>query len=280
MTGFGAGIQSQRTGEKVLEAAVALARETWAERLIAAYALGSLAHGGFSIHVSDVDIALILQDPLDGGDAASVNRLASSLKSSGLALADRISVFWGSPATLSGRVNGGRFPPLDRLDLKKYGRLLAGRDVREQAPKPSLRELVVIGAEFSLARLSTPDVMAKLKNPALLAGSDLKSLTKLILFPVRFVFTASTGEVGRNEAAVDHFSKLDKGPAAELARAALTWRYAPPAPGDPSTLDVIARGILPLYRRFLDDHEARLGDYGRHDLAEAFRAWREALGTS
>ena len=43
-------------GDKVLTAAVASARNVWGERLIAAYTLGSLAHGGFSIHVSDIDL--------------------------------------------------------------------------------------------------------------------------------------------------------------------------------------------------------------------------------
>lgn len=272
--------QSRRMGEEVLGAALARARETWGERLVAAYALGSLAHGGFSIHVSDVDIALILQDPLDDQDAAWVNKLSASLRASGPPLADRLSVFWGSLGTLSGSAAGGRFPPLDRLDLKQFGRLLAGRDVREEIPKPGLRELVIVGAEFSLARLSTPEVTAKLKDPAALAASDLKTLTKLVLFPVRFVFTAGTGEVGRNDSAVRHFSGLTAGPAAHLARAALEWRRTPPAQGDRATQDVIARGILPLYRLFLDDHEPRLRAYGRHDLAEAFRAWRERLGTS
>ena len=58
-------------GEKVLTAAVASARDVWGERLVAAYALGSLAHGGFSIHVSDIDLGLILADPLEDQDTAA-----------------------------------------------------------------------------------------------------------------------------------------------------------------------------------------------------------------
>jgi len=279
MPDFRDSTQPQVIGEKVLDAAVALARETWTDRLIAAYALGSLAHGGFSVHVSDVDFGLVLSDPLEDRDAASVSDLSSSLKASGAPLADRLSVFWGSPATLSGLATGGRFPPLDRLDLKQFGRLLAGRDIRDQLPPPSLKELVVIGAEFSLKRLSTREVTAKLKNPAALAGSDLKTLTKLILYPVRFVFTARTGEVGRNESAVDYLTGVTAGSAAELARTALAWRYTPPDPRDHATLDVIERGLLPLYRMFLDDYEVRLRNYGQRDLADAFRMWREQLET-
>ena len=218
--------------------------------------------------------------PLEDRDAESVSDLSSSLKASGTPLADRLSVFWGSLATLSGLATGGRFPPLDRLDLKQFGRLLVGRDIRDQLPQPSLRELVVVGAEFSLKRLSTREVIAKLKNPAALASSDLKTLTKLILFPVRFVFTARTGEVGRNNLAVDYFTGVTTGPAAELARTAFQWRDTPPDPRDHATLDVIERGLLPIYRIFLDDHETRLRDYGEHGLAEAFRAWRQQLESS
>ena len=51
-------------GEAVLAAAVYAYRAALGSRLIAGYALGSLAHGGFSPLVSDVDLGLILQDPL------------------------------------------------------------------------------------------------------------------------------------------------------------------------------------------------------------------------
>jgi hypothetical protein len=37
---------------------------SFTRRLIAGYALGSLAHGGFSPLVSDVDLGLILEDPV------------------------------------------------------------------------------------------------------------------------------------------------------------------------------------------------------------------------
>jgi len=43
----------QGSGENVLREAVRLAQDHWGDRLVAAYALGSLAHGGFSAYVSD-----------------------------------------------------------------------------------------------------------------------------------------------------------------------------------------------------------------------------------
>lgn len=132
-----------RAGERVLMHAVELARTVWGQRLVAAYALGSLAHGGFSIHVSDVDLGIVLRDPLDEGDAKAVDQLSIEVKASGDPLAERLSVYWGSLGTLSGIASGGRFPPLDVQDLKQYGRLLAGRDVRSQLQSPTLRKLVV-----------------------------------------------------------------------------------------------------------------------------------------
>ena len=269
----------EAVGKKVLTAALDRAKDTRGERLIAAYALGSLAHGGFSIHVSDVDLGLILDDPIVDQDTEEMADLSAAIKASEIPLATRLSVFWGSISTLSGQASGGRFPPLDRLDLIKYGRLLAGPDIREQLPSPSVRDLVVVGAEFALRVLSKPEVIAELKNPEILAASDLIPLTKHVLFPVRFFFTAGTGEVGMNDSAVKYFISETTGPAAQLAQKTLEWRYAPPEPGDPATLKVLEDGLIPLYLVFLDDYESRLRDYGRTDLAEDFCAWREQLVT-
>jgi hypothetical protein len=46
----------------VLADAVAFSRAAFGGRLIACYALGSLAHGGFNALVSDVDLGLIIRD--------------------------------------------------------------------------------------------------------------------------------------------------------------------------------------------------------------------------
>src|SRR5581483_6775609 len=121
---------NEAPGNAVLDQAVQLARAAWGERLVAAYALGSLAHGGLSALVSDVDLGLVLADPLLAEDATRVAEVAERVGASGVPLADRLSIFWGTPASLRGEVAGGRFPPLDRLDLLRYGQLRAGRDAR------------------------------------------------------------------------------------------------------------------------------------------------------
>jgi hypothetical protein len=100
--------------EAVLAEATEAYRRALGNRLVAAYALGSLAHGGFSPLVSDVDLGLVLADPLRPTDAGTVEQIAAALQSGGSALHERLSVFWGTPSTLGGQAPGGRFPPLDR----------------------------------------------------------------------------------------------------------------------------------------------------------------------
>jgi hypothetical protein len=270
-------VSGEVVGERVLADAVRLAADTWGPRLLAAYALGSLAHGGFSAHVSDVDLGLVLSDPLQAQDAQAMEALASAVKAGGAALADRLSIFWGSPATLSGEATGGRFPPLDRLDLKQYGRLLLGQDMRARLPAPTQHELIIAGADFALQALATPEVSAELRDPARLVDAGVRTLTKMVLFPVRFLFTAQTGQIGRNEAAVAHFTAVETGPDADLARAAFAWRKEPPDPGDRAVLDLLERGLLPLYRRFLDEYATRLRHYGEVDRARAVEEWQRRL---
>ncbi len=141
---------SQADADSILAQAADAYRAAFGARLVAAYALGSLAHGGFSPLVSDIDLGLIVADPLRPGDAAAIQAVADAERSAGSELAERLSVFWGTPATLRGEREGGRFPALDRLDLLENGRLLSGRDARAGLSRPSSGELVITGSEFAL----------------------------------------------------------------------------------------------------------------------------------
>ena len=137
----------------MLVRAVAVYQRALGSRLIAAYTLGSLAHGGFSRLVSDVDLGLVLEDPLRPTDRLTIRKVARSLRAGGPALDERLSVFWGTPSTLGGHGSGGRFPPLDRLDLIDHGRLITGDDARSSMARPDQTELLVAGAEFALGYL-------------------------------------------------------------------------------------------------------------------------------
>jgi hypothetical protein len=279
-------------GEAVLVRAVAAYRAALGSRLIAGYALGSLAHGGFSPLVSDVDLGLILEDPVRATDRLTIRTAARSVRAGGSALDQRLSVFWGTPATLQGQRRGGRFPPLDRLDLLEYGRLLTGTDARSAVARPDRTELLVAGAEFALGylggaarlpdRLRRPlsrsrddDVLTEIRTPSRLVSAGPRRVTKIVLFPVRFLFTAQTGQVGTNTLAARHYLASPDAPATSLVAAALAWRLEPPADGEAAAL--LGRELVPLYVHYIDDHVARLRAVGHHRLADRFHRWRTRL---
>ena len=273
-------------GEAVLERAVTAYAGALGDRLVAGYALGSLAHGGFSPLVSDVDLGLILADPLRAGDHATIGDVARAVRASGPGLPERLSVFWGTPSTLSGQVPGGRFPPLDRLDLLEHGRLLTGRDARQTAARPDRTELLVAGARFALGSLSgtgsgtgppaDASVLDEIAAPSRLVSGGPRRLTKIVLFPVRFLYTAATGQAGLTALAVEHYLATQGAPAAALVTAALAWRTHPPA--DATEAAALAeRELIPLYVYYIDDHVPRLLAAGQHELADRFRQWRARL---
>jgi hypothetical protein len=69
-------------GERVLAEAAEAYRVALGDRLLAAYALGSLAHGGFSELVSDIDLGLIVSDPLRPEDDETIEAIARAEKRS------------------------------------------------------------------------------------------------------------------------------------------------------------------------------------------------------
>ena len=277
----------------MLASAISAYREALGARLIAGYALGSLAHGGFSPLVSDVDLGLILQDPVRAKDRLTIRTAARSVRAGGPGLHERLSVFWGTPSTLRGQGRGGRFPPLDRLDLLDYGRLLTGQDARSSVARPEQAELLVAGAEFALGylggarqlpgrladwarpRLRDDNVLNEIRTPSQLVSRGPRRLTKIVLFPVRFLFTAETGQVGTNTLAAGHYLASANAPAATLVTAALAWRLVPPADDEATAL--LSRELIPLYVQYIDDHITRLHAVNRHRLAGSFHRWRTRL---
>lgn len=259
------------SGEDVLADTVRLGRQAMGSRLLAAYALGSLAHGGFSPLVSDVDVALVLADSVLLSDHELLLGVAERVRSIGSPLHRRVSIFWGTRASLEGRTDGGRFPPLDRLCLLEHGRLLAGKDVRDGLPYPGRPELVVTGAQFALDALAE-DVVAYAGRLDLLITAGVRWMTKIVLFPVRFLFTAETGREGTNDAAAQHYLAQPQAPGAALVAAALDWRTN--APPREHAITMLADGYIPLYGHYLVDHIQRLEAYGEPNLAQAFHNWR------
>jgi hypothetical protein len=280
-------------GEAVLAQAVAAYQAALGSRLVAGYALGSLAHGGFSPLVSDVDLGLILEDPPRTKDRLTIRSVARAIRAGGSPLHRRLSVFWGTPAILQGRASGGRFPPLDRLDLLEYGRLLAGRDARAGMARPGQAELLVAGAEFALTSLGgdrnlpgrlrgwgrpgrSGGALGEIRAPSRLVARGVRRTTKIVLFPVRFLFTAATGRVGTNTLAAEHYLASAGVPGTELVAAALGWRLEPPA-DEAAAVGLLSRELVPLYAHYLDDHITRLSAADQKRLADSFRGWRARL---
>jgi hypothetical protein len=282
-------------GFAVLREAVTRYRAVLGARLVAAYALGSLAHGGFSPLVSDVDLGLVLEDPVDPSDLPTIGAVAEAVKAGGTALHERLSVFWGTAETLAGLAAGGRFPPLDRLDLLENGLLLDGTECREGLTGPGPDELLVEGAAFALDFLGPgletgqsassnlgslnpagDEVIEEIRRPEILLKQGTRHLTKIVLFPVRFLFTAATGRVGTNHAAVDYYLANPEAVAPALVAAGLHWRTVPPD-DEPAAVALLERELRPLYLEYIDDHTTRLEDLGSTDLAAAFTAWRRQL---
>ena len=263
-------------GERTLQATVEAARAVFGDRVRACYALGSLAHGGFSALVSDIDFGLLLSDPLLPSDADGVAKVQEKVLQVPGTMADRLSIFWGSPRSLKGELEGGRFPAYDRVDLIRNGRLIFGTEARDPAlPVPSGRELVRSSAEFSFWMRDRFEITAKLLDPRLLIEEGNRGLTKVVLFPPRFLFTADKGEIATNHEAADHYLAHASGPAAELVRQGIRWRTEPIEPAH--ALATLRAGLLPLWHAFLERYEALMLEWNEVQLARQFEAWRRQL---
>ncbi len=189
----------------LLDRFIADAQTVFGQRIQAIYKIGSLgSHGDFSL-CSDVDVALFLDEVRDA-DFEKVQTLWDSLKQSGLAYADRLSVFWsGSPEQFNQGV--GRFPALDRLDLLQHGILLEGKDLRDNFAMPSHQAVVLESKAFIHSFMLTPEKQEELQeNPEAILQKGTRYFTKFVLFPVRLIFTLDhPGILGSNQDAVKHY---------------------------------------------------------------------------
>lgn len=259
--------------EAVLAATHEAAASAFGARLLATLAIGSLGHGGFSPLVSDVDVALLIADPLEPSDAELADTITTTIRSEG-GLAARLSLFWTSPAVLAGHTTGGRLPALDRLDLARHARVLHGAFDPAPIALPTTDQLVIEAVEFALEKLATPEVTAELHDPDRIVAQGARHLTKRVLFPVRFLYTAATGGIGTNEDAVAWYATSGH-PAPDLVATAFGWRTGPVDPEQ--ALALLETGLLPIYDAFVATHVPRMTDLGRPDLADALATWRQAL---
>ena len=277
-----AGIHHPVEGEgwRVLYAGLDAAVSRWGRRLVGAYVLGSLAHGGFAPEASDVDLALILDrvDPeLDQAMAEVRKGVRDRL---GTALASRLSLFWSSWAELALPHPRGRFPLVDRIDLVETGRCLQGDDRRAEVVLPvgedRRQRLVVEAAAFMLDKLAVPAKDRLIADPAVLVALGTREVTKAVLFPVRFLYTLGTGLADGNAPAVRWYASQPEVAAASLASAALVWRDRGLDPD--RTLELLQRELVPLHLELTSRYAQALTSMDFGALVRGLLDWNARLG--
>lgn len=212
-------------GWLVVDAAVRSARERLGAGLLSAYAIGSLAHGGFSPAVSDVDLALLTDDGDAGRDVLSiVAMIAADVRASGLALADRLSIFHAPWVSFGDPPPDSRFPPIDRYDLVVFGILVDGIDHRPAyGVAPDDGEIRQQAVAYALDHVSSVRLAADLRRLED-GGVTVHDATKIVLWPVRLQHVCDTGQATGNAAAVEHYLQLADARHRSLVRDALGWR--------------------------------------------------------
>ena len=260
------------SGWQTLKAVAGLCAETFGDRFLAGYAMGSLARGGFSHLVSDVDFGLLIHGPIVDEDNQFVAAIQQQVIDSELPLRERLSIFWGSPASLRGEEPGGRFPPFDTLDLLEHACLINGRDAREGIPHPPARALEVDGIVFALNYLGAEERMIEYREPARLLDKGKLHLSKTVLYPARFLFTLQTGRVAGNDVAVEKYTDENIGPDVELLKAAYGWRQGESL-DRASAGHLLNNGLAMLYRKFLEAYLQRMREYDEKTLVKRIVAW-------
>ena len=269
------------TGHDILQAAAEAARNRLGGRLEAAYAIGSLAHGGFAPAVSDVDLALVVdRADADAGFAierAHLDALARYAGTPQQVLAERLSIFWSDWAHLADGTEKGRFPATDRLDLLDSGVPLFGADRRAECRRPGRDDLLLDSATFAVRRFGDPDHLRTLRDPDGLAAHGARTVTKTVLFPVRLLYTATTGRLGRNDAAAEWYTATPQ-PGRILVDTALRWRTE--GIDDPyAAAGLLRRGLLPLYAHAIERLGHHTAQAGHPELATRLARLRAALAT-
>jgi hypothetical protein len=234
-------------GWRVIDAAVRCAAGRLGDSLLSAYAIGSLAHGGFRTAVSDVDLALLSDDRRHRGMPRIAATIASEVSAACHPLADRLSIFHAPWAAFSDPPPDARFPPIDRYDLVRYGILVHGTDLRSTyATAPTADEIRAQAVESALRRVTRVRLARDLRQLAD-AGVTVHDATKIVLWPVRLQHVCDTGQATGNAAAVDHYLQLPDARHRSLAHDALEWRDLPAMESPSAALERITNEIHDLH---------------------------------
>ena len=111
----------------------------------------------------------------------------------------------------------------------------------------------------------------------MLVAGDLRTLTKLVLVPVRLLFTAATGRIASNQAAAALYLSQRDAPATSLVTAALGWRTTPPIDRR-AAAELLRAELLPLYRHYVDAYANVLRSVANAPLARQLERVARRLG--
>lgn len=165
--------------------------------LVEAYKLGSLAHGGFSMIYSDIDVGLLLNctEP-----PAGMSELIAAAKSLDPEYGKKLSIFWGNPA-----FTWGRLPVIDRLDLLDHGvPLLQG--IRPDFRRPT-KEEIHQEQRASIER-SWRSRLPELSRLQRLEPKDRKPYIRAVLYAARLIYTWDNLAVDSNDRAVEYLHQI------------------------------------------------------------------------
>jgi hypothetical protein len=207
---------------KFADALASSFRAQLGERLIGAYLIGSLAHGGFSRRYSDIDMALITEVAFDATALTTLRGLAAECDAT---LSQKLSVFWSDRGFTI-----GRFPALDRVDYLDHAVVLTERE-RVLPVRPTLDEIRVYlsGAPFA----NWTENAHRFAGMSALAPGDHKLFIRTLLYPARLVYSWSRGLMGSNDDAVAFTCEHPPpGMNTDILTRALTYREAAADPDD------------------------------------------------
>jgi predicted nucleotidyltransferase len=265
-----------RDGWGVIEAAVAAARDRLGAALSSAFAIGSLAHGGFSPAVSDVDLALLTVDELDLAETVDAIGAEVRRRVPG-ELAQRLSVFHVAWSRFRDPPAVSRFPAIDRQDLVRHGVLVHGKDLRRRyAVAPARAEIVTEAVGWALDH-HTPELVAGELEGVLGAGElPVRGASKLVLWPIRLQHVAETGVADGNAAAVAHYRAAAGAGHVELAERALSWRALGRIPDGDEARSRLSAEVIALHREVLHRLSECSGVPRAGELAERGAAFAAA----
>lgn len=160
-------------------------------RLCGIYRIGSLAHGGFNGRYSDIDVAVIVDEPFTPDDLDAMRARARELSS---ALEAKLSIFWADRS-----FRAGRFPPLDRVDYLDHGLPVVERE-RIRPERPTLENIrdYLRGQPLTNWTGQVHHFMAQ----SMPGPDEHKPYLRCLLYPARLLYSWATGAMASNDDAV------------------------------------------------------------------------------